>query len=231
MSLLNDMEWGNWSNVEIAKKAAVTEFLVRKIKGENPSSIKSKITDSNPEVTQEKQFTRNGKTYLMNTENIGKATQRRDGSFVEQEAQDEPEEEKKIIRSPIPYQDVRDMFEDPEDDDYDEDEKALPRAPSKSKPLTDEEAERLAKKALGSPEQQAFARTLLGTKTDDILISLNTALFDFNNKYEKYAFRAYEQLDRAEDYTVNLLLETINKAENFFAQFKQQLKIAGRKAR
>jgi hypothetical protein len=235
MTLLNDMEWGNWSNREIARKAGVDETIVRRLR-EPLSAVKPQITSPNPEVTQEKQFTRNGKTYTMNTENIGKSVQRRDGTVIERE---EPEDEK-IIRSSVAFRGVpaeakeyiREMFEEPEEGEEDDDEnESLPITPVKPKPVTDEEAERLVQKALGSPEQQAVARALLGSKADDILIGLNTALFDFNNRYEKYAFRMYEQLDRAEDYSINLVLESIDKAENFFAQFKQRLKIAGRKAR
>jgi len=242
MTLLNDLEWSNWSDRRIADEVGVSNRFVSNLRGEKSSTLSvngSQITPDNPEVTQEKRFTRNGKTYSMNTENIGKSVQRRDGTVIEREDPEEGEEEK-IIRSPVAFRGVpaeaieyiREMFEEPEDEEEDDDEnESLPITPVKPKPVTDEEAERLVQKALGSPEQQAVARALLGSKADDILIGLNTALFDFNNRYEKYAFRMYEQLDRAEDYSINLVLENIDKAENFFAQFKQRLKISGRKAR
>jgi len=90
------------------------------LRGEKSSTLSvngSQITPDNPEVTQEKRFTRNGKTYSMNTENIGKALQRREEAAFEPE-----EEEEKIIRSPVVYQgknesvdELEDIDDDPED--------------------------------------------------------------------------------------------------------------------
>jgi len=50
VTLLSDMEWGNWSNREIARKAGVDETLVRKLR-EPLSAVKPQITLDNPEVT------------------------------------------------------------------------------------------------------------------------------------------------------------------------------------
>lgn len=121
MTLLSDMEWGNWSDSEIARKAAVTQPYVSKLRTlciDQLSYNSYKITPDNPEVTQEKQFTRNGKTYTMNTENIGKALQRREEAAVEPE-----EEEEKIIRSPVVYQGKNESVDELEDiDDYEDEE-------------------------------------------------------------------------------------------------------------
>jgi len=121
MTLLSDMEWGNWSDSEIARKTLVSQQYVNKLRhlsNEPLSYNNGMITPDNPEVTQEKQFTRNGKTYTMNTENIGKALQRREEAAVEPE-----EEEEKIIRSPVVYQGKNESVDELEDiDDYEDEE-------------------------------------------------------------------------------------------------------------
>ena len=63
-TLLNDEEWSAWSNGQIAKQCGVSEFLVRKAR---PSSIKSKMETPVPRKVE-----RNGKTFEMDTANIGK---------------------------------------------------------------------------------------------------------------------------------------------------------------
>jgi len=101
VTLLSDMEWGNWSNREIARKAEVTHSFVNKLRKTDETNVSGngfQITPDNPEVTQEKRFTRNGKTYSMNTENIGKSVQRRDGTVIERE---DPEEGEKVISGEV----------------------------------------------------------------------------------------------------------------------------------
>ena len=65
-TLINDDEWGRWSNCEIARRCGVSEFLVRKFR---PTSIKSKL-DRNTECAY---TTKHGSPATMNTANIGKA--------------------------------------------------------------------------------------------------------------------------------------------------------------
>jgi hypothetical protein len=63
--LLRDEEWVQWSNCEIARKACVSEFLVR--------SARKAIFDLNEDQPTKRFFTRNGKTYSQDSKNIGKA--------------------------------------------------------------------------------------------------------------------------------------------------------------
>ncbi len=54
VTLLSDMEWGNWSDSEIARKAAVTQPYVSKLRTlciDQLSYNSYKITPDNPEVT------------------------------------------------------------------------------------------------------------------------------------------------------------------------------------
>ena len=60
-TLLEDEEWEKWSNREIAKRAGVSEFLVRDMRPPGCDSI----------ADAPRQATRNGTTYEMNTANIG----------------------------------------------------------------------------------------------------------------------------------------------------------------
>ena len=86
--LLNDEEWGKWSSREIAKQCAVSEFMVRSIRG--PSAIESQIdaavaamSDTEKDAIY-KQFKedrarlvrRGGTTYQQNTGKIGKGGRR-----------------------------------------------------------------------------------------------------------------------------------------------------------
>jgi len=63
--LLQDDEWSQWSNCEIARKACVSECLVR--------SVRKEIFDSSEDQPTKRLFTRNGKTYSQDSKNIGKA--------------------------------------------------------------------------------------------------------------------------------------------------------------
>lgn len=75
-TLLNDPEWQQWSNYEIASRSNVSHTYVRQIRNElfgdkeqtetNPSNV---TPDSGQRFA-----TRGGKTYLVNTSNIGKTT-------------------------------------------------------------------------------------------------------------------------------------------------------------
>jgi len=60
-TLLNDKEWGEWSNKKIAELAGVSEYMVRSIR-EGASSIKSKM----------RKVERTGKQYVQDTTNIGR---------------------------------------------------------------------------------------------------------------------------------------------------------------
>jgi hypothetical protein len=62
-TLLNDEEWGKWSNCQIAKRCGVSDFMVRQMR----ESIFEKIEDS-----QNRTVSRNGTTYTQNTAKIGK---------------------------------------------------------------------------------------------------------------------------------------------------------------
>lgn len=64
MTLLEDDEWSQWSNREIARKCAVSEAMVRNLRG----PICEKNADSSTRKVE-----RGGVTYEQNTSNIGKA--------------------------------------------------------------------------------------------------------------------------------------------------------------
>ena len=54
VTLLSDMEWGNWSDSEIARKTLVSQQYVNKLRhlsNEPLSYNNGKITPDNPEVT------------------------------------------------------------------------------------------------------------------------------------------------------------------------------------
>src|SRR4051812_1716234 len=66
--LLEDEEWSTWSNREIARRCAVDEGLVRKLKEE--LGLSSPVSADNPQIART--VMRNGKPYSMQTDNIGK---------------------------------------------------------------------------------------------------------------------------------------------------------------
>jgi len=54
VTLLSDMEWGNWSDSEIARKAEVTHSFVNKLRKTDETNVSGngfQITPDNPEVT------------------------------------------------------------------------------------------------------------------------------------------------------------------------------------
>jgi hypothetical protein len=63
LRLLEDEEWGQWSNRGIAKRCAVDEGMVRNLR---------LVSADNPQI--ERKVNRNGTTYAQNTANIGRAT-------------------------------------------------------------------------------------------------------------------------------------------------------------
>lgn len=64
--LLSDPEWMNWNNQKIAEACRVTGEFVRKLRS-HPSC-------NNCKIPTERTVERNGKTYTMDTSNIGKRT-------------------------------------------------------------------------------------------------------------------------------------------------------------
>jgi hypothetical protein len=66
--LLEDEEWSTWSNREIARRCAVDEGLVRKIKEE--LGLSSSVSADNPQIART--VKRNDTVYEMKTDNIGK---------------------------------------------------------------------------------------------------------------------------------------------------------------
>jgi hypothetical protein len=67
MTLLEDSEWSQWSNVAIAKQCGVSESFVRKIKKD---SIFAQNEDA--KLNNQRKVKRGGKTYIQDTTNIGK---------------------------------------------------------------------------------------------------------------------------------------------------------------
>lgn len=71
--LLEDEEWSRWSNVEIAKRCHVSEFLVRDMRDEITSSNRSDDTEPQQQRTYRN---RHGGVSRMRTNNIGRRRQR-----------------------------------------------------------------------------------------------------------------------------------------------------------
>lgn len=67
-TLLNDPEWSQWSDREIARRCAVTHPFVLKIRSENASGNGYQIAEG-----EERKATRGGTTYTIDTTNIGKS--------------------------------------------------------------------------------------------------------------------------------------------------------------
>ncbi len=89
LMLLNDFEWSKWSNIQIAKQCGVDEGLVRKLKAQLTSdstkiepiyakkcgvdeAILREVQQRLQAQTPERTACRQGKTYILNTSNIGK---------------------------------------------------------------------------------------------------------------------------------------------------------------
>lgn len=70
---LKDEEWAEYSNNEIARLCAVSEFLVRNVRKELPSSRKSKM---------ERKVKRGGKVYSQKVEKIGKKIRKKEQSLL-----------------------------------------------------------------------------------------------------------------------------------------------------
>lgn len=62
MTLLQDGEWGKWSDREIARRCSVDHKTV--------SGLRQELSGEIPQINRK--VTRNGRTYTMNTANIGK---------------------------------------------------------------------------------------------------------------------------------------------------------------
>lgn len=62
---LEDEVWQGWSNVEIANRCGVSEITVRRYR----ETIFDNVEDKKPAT---RKATRNGKTYTIDTGNIGK---------------------------------------------------------------------------------------------------------------------------------------------------------------
>jgi hypothetical protein len=106
MRLLEDKEWGKWSNVEIGKRCNVSDMTVKRIRDE--SSLQQ--SGSEPRTYT----TKHGTQATMHTANIGKAPR----AVVDEspEEEDEPEEQEvlpevnRTIEMAIGYMNI--LFED-----------------------------------------------------------------------------------------------------------------------
>lgn len=101
MALLNDSEWSQWSDREIARRCAVSDYMVRSLR-ENRSEQSSQRTYT----------TRHGTTATMKTENIG----RRDTSSADTGASSDQHDEP---RHEFYERESVDPDEEPEDNDGD----------------------------------------------------------------------------------------------------------------
>jgi len=95
---LEDEIWQGWSNVEIANKCGVDQSTVKR----HRDSIICIAKDAKP---KERKATRNGKTYTINTENIGKPAEPKpelpQNALFEAQPQPEPEPAP-ITEQPLP---------------------------------------------------------------------------------------------------------------------------------
>lgn len=63
MTLLEDEEWGAWSNREIARRCGVSDVFVGKVRGD--------ASANGLQIEESRTVERNGATYQINTQNIG----------------------------------------------------------------------------------------------------------------------------------------------------------------
>jgi len=107
--MLNDEEWGKWSNVQIATQCGVSDELVRQMRAPLTSNIGSE--DKTRTYT-----TKHGTTAVMNTANIGKSKPEPQEPDDVEDVEPEPMPEKtkyggispnacKPTRKPKPYDD------------------------------------------------------------------------------------------------------------------------------
>ncbi|MGR1582454.1 hypothetical protein ACSSNL_13430 [Thalassobius sp. S69A] len=68
MTLLEDEEWSQWSDREVARRCGVSHPFV--------SSIRSDLSGNGYQMQRERTVERNGTTYQQNTANIGKAAEK-----------------------------------------------------------------------------------------------------------------------------------------------------------
>lgn len=67
LTLLNDEEWGDWSENRIANTCAVSRTLVRAVMNENPNLVEKQDRSSKRKVK------RGDQEYTVDTSNIGKS--------------------------------------------------------------------------------------------------------------------------------------------------------------
>ena len=100
-ALLNDEEWSQWSDREIARRCAVSPDTVNRYRKE------ASLSESDSEKPSERTYTtKHGTTATMNTENIGKrSTPEPEYNFYESEPEEEAEEEETeyVIDTTVDY--------------------------------------------------------------------------------------------------------------------------------
>jgi hypothetical protein len=78
LTLLNDEEWGQWSNREIARQCHVDEKTVRNLRDSPLSAEVPQIGENTGKKrTQKRTVQRDGTTYQMKTKKIGQASRKR----------------------------------------------------------------------------------------------------------------------------------------------------------
>ena len=106
--LLKDDEWNQWSSAEIARRCAVSEMTVGRIRAE---SISNNVSDTHSTVVEPvRTATRNGTTYQLKTAKIGK---------VKPAVMPEPEAKPIILAmQPLPEPEIADSeYHSPEPED------------------------------------------------------------------------------------------------------------------
>ncbi len=104
MTLLEDSEWSQWSNREIARRCGVNEKTVRNLR----ESICGNSADTN--LNNQRKVKRGGKTYIQDTTNIGKdkssesLTPIEDNQIISEQLKEDEvkEEENTVPSSPLP---------------------------------------------------------------------------------------------------------------------------------
>ncbi|HET8700465.1 MAG TPA: hypothetical protein VFL97_02220 [Nitrococcus sp.] len=82
LTLLNDEEWGKWSDREIARRCGVTNKTV--------AAYRNELSEEIPQIGNSRTVERNGTVYEQDTANIGKDSSKKKGTTKPQATDTEP---------------------------------------------------------------------------------------------------------------------------------------------
>ena len=95
MTLLEDDEWGKWSNMEVARQCVVDEGTVRKYRDLLSSEL--------PKIAATRKVSRGGTTYEQDTTNIGRRVVTKDEYESGGEESEVPEDVPRVLGKGVQY--------------------------------------------------------------------------------------------------------------------------------